>query len=257
MTHYVIREDGIKVEGLTKEQVYEIINGTTGEVPEGVDEEFITKLRELNAGDAVSVWVGTNAEYNAIEEKQEGVLYIIADSTFYEDLEATLTGFDEKIQAVEDNMAQVESDTESTLTQMQSDIEEINNNLSYVYDKMSAPPIITWSQSENPTYQQIDIQCNIKTNEMVPLESRQTTSRYTFTVPHAMTHYAFIIYFHVDIGNEDASGTVRLVITNNYDPSKVTDVSYDLHATDGQHRGYTNIAQETTFYADVTITGLV
>lgn len=90
MTFYVVQKDGVKVEGLTKEQIYELISGTTGKTPQGVDEAFITKLKELNKNGNVSIWVGSSAEYNAIEVKDQNTLYVITDDTFYEDVQSTL-----------------------------------------------------------------------------------------------------------------------------------------------------------------------
>ena len=101
MIYHVIREDGVKVEGLTKEQVYELINGTTGEIPKGVDEAFITKLKELNEGGNVSFWVGTNAEYNAIEAKDDNTVYVVIDDTFFEDLDDAMAGIEARIDTLQ------------------------------------------------------------------------------------------------------------------------------------------------------------
>lgn len=105
MTYYVIREDGVRTESLTKEQIYELVAGTSGEIPSGLDEAFITKLKELNKGNASSIWIGTSAEYNAIEEKNDNVLYVLLDDTFYSDLEAWQANIVERIEAIEKKLA--------------------------------------------------------------------------------------------------------------------------------------------------------
>lgn len=104
MTYYVIREDGVREEGLTREQINELIAGTTGETPVGVDDAFITKLKELNRGEGASIWIGTNAEYNALEQRNQNVLYIILDDTFYTDLAAWQQDIETRINNIEKMM---------------------------------------------------------------------------------------------------------------------------------------------------------
>lgn len=129
MTSYVIREDGVKIEGLTKEQIYELINGTTGEVPEGVDEAFITKLKELNKGGNASIWIGTNTEYNMLETKDQNTLYVITDDTYYEDTAEHLEALDSRMDAVEEGFTNFQNGMNN---QFNSFKEEINNEVNSI-----------------------------------------------------------------------------------------------------------------------------
>lgn len=117
MTYSVIREDGVRVEGLTKEQVYELIYGTTGKVPTGVDEGFITKLKEQRAQADVSIWVGTNAEYNALETKDDNVLYVVTDDPFFQEL-------DERMKVIEDSIATIDPTLRTMMDQKTAEIDE-------------------------------------------------------------------------------------------------------------------------------------
>ena len=117
MTYSVIREDGVRVEGLTKEQVYELIQGTTGKVPAGVNEGFITKLREQRAQADVSIWVGSNAEYNALETKDDNVLYVVTDDPFFQE-------FDERMKVIEDSIATIDSTLKTMMDQKTAEIDE-------------------------------------------------------------------------------------------------------------------------------------
>lgn len=117
MTYSVIREDGVRVEGLTKEQVYELIQGTTGKVPAGVDEGFITKLKEQRAQADVSIWVGSNAEYNALETKDDNVLYVVTDDPFFQEL-------DERMKAIEDSIATIDPTLRTMMDQKTAEIDE-------------------------------------------------------------------------------------------------------------------------------------
>lgn len=136
MTFYVTREDGVKIEGLTKEQIYELINGTTGEVPEGVDEAFITKLKEVNKGENSSVWIGTNAEYNAIQTKDDNTLYVITDDTYYEDVQNSLNELDDRMGTVEQGFV----DYKGTMNNEFSVFEEgIQDQLDEIWEHLNAP----------------------------------------------------------------------------------------------------------------------
>jgi hypothetical protein len=87
MAYYVICDDDSKHESMTKEQILAAItqaikNGSIGDIDTG----FVTRLKEKNGGGAVTIWVGTRAQYNAITEKEVNCLYIITDDTTGEDI---------------------------------------------------------------------------------------------------------------------------------------------------------------------------
>lgn len=77
--YYVICEDDCKVEGMTKEQTIAAIAEATGNVPQSIDEAFISQLVNQKDGSSVKVWKGTRAEYNALTEKDAGTIYHITD----------------------------------------------------------------------------------------------------------------------------------------------------------------------------------
>ena len=79
-TYYVICEDKCLFESMTKEQIVAAIAEATGSAPTDVDAAFITKIKEQNAGKELKFWIGTQAQYNAIAEPVEDVLYLITDN---------------------------------------------------------------------------------------------------------------------------------------------------------------------------------
>ena len=83
-----------KYETMTKEQILAAITQAveTGSIGD-VDTGFITKVKETNGGRYVTFWVGTQAEYNALETKATNCLYIISDDTSGADLENRLQEF--------------------------------------------------------------------------------------------------------------------------------------------------------------------
>lgn len=64
--YYVLCESNCKFESMTKEQIIAAIAEATGNTVTDVDAAFITKIKEQNRGTAVKIWVGTQAEYNAL-----------------------------------------------------------------------------------------------------------------------------------------------------------------------------------------------
>lgn len=93
VVYNVFNGDDCAFESMTKEQIYELIANSIaqGELA-GVNAEnpFITRIKEQNKGVPLTFWVGTQAEFNAIEEKAENCFYIITDSTAQEDIENDL-----------------------------------------------------------------------------------------------------------------------------------------------------------------------
>lgn len=79
--YYCFCGSNCKYETMTKEQILAAITQavSTGSVGD-VDTGFVTTVKEKNGGRAVTFWVGTQAQYNALAEKEENCMYIITDS---------------------------------------------------------------------------------------------------------------------------------------------------------------------------------
>lgn len=89
--YYCFCDANCKFETMTKEQILAAIEqavngGTIGDVDAG----FITKVKEKNGGNSVTFWVGTQAQYNAIAEREQNCLYIITDETTFDDVAKTV-----------------------------------------------------------------------------------------------------------------------------------------------------------------------
>lgn len=78
-TVYVICDTNCRYEGMTKEQIIAAIAEATGNTPTGIDDAFITKLKEQNANGTVKLWIGTTAQFNAVATKDENTLYLLTD----------------------------------------------------------------------------------------------------------------------------------------------------------------------------------
>lgn len=97
-TFYVLAGDNCKFESMSKEQILAAITQavSTGEIKD-VDTGFVTKIKELNKNKQLSFWVGTTAEYNAIETKLENCFYITTDDD-------TLAGLQQEIESLQSSI---------------------------------------------------------------------------------------------------------------------------------------------------------
>lgn len=130
--YFVICEDNCKFESMTKEQIIEAIAEATGETPVHIDDAFITKIKELNANNQLKWWVGTEAQYNALEEKDLTTLYIIYDASEYDDLLVEIQELQAQIEALNEKAPMYQYST-TDLEPGVSDLE--TGTLYFVYEE--------------------------------------------------------------------------------------------------------------------------
>lgn len=101
MAFYVLCDKNCKYESMTKEQILTAIEQAVnnGNI-ENVDAGFVTKIKEQNSGTALSFWVGTQAQYNALKGRAENCFYIITDDTTLADINTAIEEQGQSIQAV-------------------------------------------------------------------------------------------------------------------------------------------------------------
>lgn len=108
---------------LTEEQIITLITNivNTGSVGD-IDTGFVTSLVEQNKHKALKFWVGTQAEYDAVQTKIANTFYIITDDRFREDVQTALNS----LQAQINNIVQTNYDTE--ITALQESIQELEES---------------------------------------------------------------------------------------------------------------------------------
>lgn len=116
--YYVICDDNCRFPAMTKEQIIAAIEAATGHVPseQDIDQAFITKIKELNKNAELQWWVGTEAQYNALSEKDVHTLYIITDVSEYDDFEA-------RISAMEQDLANYKQDVDDEIEDFEQTVE--------------------------------------------------------------------------------------------------------------------------------------
>ncbi len=104
--YYVIGYGNNLIESLTKEQILAAITqAVESHSIADVDTGFVTTLKEQNSNTGLKFWVGTTAQYNAIEQKDENCFYVLTDDTELDDfaeaiqnLNTTVSGATEQIE---------------------------------------------------------------------------------------------------------------------------------------------------------------
>lgn len=101
--YYVLCENNCKFESMTKEQILTAIEQaiSTGEIGD-CDTGFITRIKEQNNGAGLTFWVGTQAEYNALDPKVNNCFYIITDDTTTADIAREIETLKERLSPVEE-----------------------------------------------------------------------------------------------------------------------------------------------------------
>jgi len=105
MAHYIYDDLNNRIEGLSKEEIYALIDEViaSGELPTEAQTAFVTALKSIVDGNPYKIGFCTTAEYNELEaqgELQEDALYIITDDSSYNDL---INYIDNKILELKNN----------------------------------------------------------------------------------------------------------------------------------------------------------
>lgn len=100
---YCLCEHNCKFETMTKEQILAAITqaveaGAIGDVDKG----FVSRVVEQNKQGTLYFWVGTQAEYNALETIASDCHYFITDDSTKADIYATIAQFADYLKAVEE-----------------------------------------------------------------------------------------------------------------------------------------------------------
>lgn len=96
--YYVISDDNCKFESMTKEEIIAaIVQYMESHEITDVDTGFITTLKEQNHGTGLTFWLGTQAEYNALETHVPNCFYIISDDSTVDDLQEVVNSLQETV----------------------------------------------------------------------------------------------------------------------------------------------------------------
>lgn len=132
MAYYVFDDAKNLFEGMTKEQIVNAIASATGLPPEQIDADVITSaIKEQNAQKNVNLWVGTQNEYNAIQQPDENTLYVVTDPHETNELQSQIA----QLQAQVDNLIAPNTNnaTGFVIQKLESDPLPLEYNSTYQY----------------------------------------------------------------------------------------------------------------------------
>ena len=90
--YYVIAEGNNLYESMTKEEILAAITqAVSTHAIADVDTGFVTTVKETNRNKGLTFWIGTSAEYNAIQTKVPDCFYILTDDPMLDDIESAVT----------------------------------------------------------------------------------------------------------------------------------------------------------------------
>lgn len=123
--YYCLCGDNCKFETMTKEQIITAIAEATGKTPTNIDSAFITKVKEQNKGTALYFWIGTTAEYNALETKDEFCYYIKTDDTTLDDMYNAIKDIRNVVEELQGGVEEAKHD----VAELQNDVAELQHNV--------------------------------------------------------------------------------------------------------------------------------
>lgn len=140
--YFCFCNDNCKFETMTKEQIIAAIAEATGNTPTEIDAAFITKIKEQNKGNSLIFWLGTTAEYNAIETKDPNCFYIKTDDTTIEDITTAITTIIDEIEEIKKNIPSFKR-----LLTAEDDLNDIKESGVYFYSSTSVPANCPYSNA--------------------------------------------------------------------------------------------------------------
>lgn len=106
-------ESDSSYESMTKQEIITaIVNAVEGGTVGDIDTGFVTIIKEINKNIGLRFWVGTTAEFNALTEKPDNVLYIKTDDTSAEDINNAIAALQETLATMEETLADLETEVE-------------------------------------------------------------------------------------------------------------------------------------------------
>lgn len=132
--YYVICDDNCKFESMTKEQILAAITQAveSHEITD-VDTGFVTKIKELNGNTPLQFWVGTQAQYNALEEPAQNVFYIITDDTTVPDLQNAVAALQTATSELENDVDTLQTNVGS-ISMVAQTLITIKNETDFTFD---------------------------------------------------------------------------------------------------------------------------
>jgi hypothetical protein len=105
--YYVLSAGNNLTESMTKEQILSAITqAVESHTISDVDTGFVEKVKEQNSRSNLKFWVGTTAQYNALETKENNCFYILTDDLQFEDMESDIANLQSSVTEIQTTLAE-------------------------------------------------------------------------------------------------------------------------------------------------------
>lgn len=188
-------------EAMTKEQILAaIVEAVEGGIISDVNTGFVTTIKEQNNGVGLMFWVGTTAQYNALAEHENNVLYIKTDDTSAQAINSAIAALQEtatsqggSISTILTTLASVKSVTDAI--EFVEDAEDPTLTLKQIFEKYASKNYVQYSLTScsTPIYpENVTPQAQSSNNVIVTLESNYGNGKFIWS--HNSDIYACNIY---------------------------------------------------------------
>lgn len=109
---FVFDEKLCKAEGLTKEQIINLIAEATGTTPSHVDEGFISTIVETNRSRSIHIWKGSKSAFEALDSYDPNTLYVIEDDTTLDDMASAYDELEADRQEIHQSISSLRTDVD-------------------------------------------------------------------------------------------------------------------------------------------------
>ena len=202
---WVFCDDNCKFEAMTKEQVLNAIAEATGQTITDIDEAFITKIKEQNGNRNLKFWIGTKAQYNAIQTPDNDVAYIITDDDPLEDITESLIDIYQKLSTIDDYVYFTYVVNGWAVRKWVSGKIEAEKTITQNIERLSYPPIARSNQIR------INYPSDVFTNvSAVPTVNINDVNSWIGGVSFGSNDVAFYIY-SATTGTQNTKITIKVV----------------------------------------------
>lgn len=96
--YYCYCESNCRYETMTKEQILAAIaQAAAGGLVFDAEAAIVSKIKNMNTGGALTLWVGTQAQYNALTSVDPNCVYIKTDDAWQQNIETALRSHIENV----------------------------------------------------------------------------------------------------------------------------------------------------------------
>lgn len=224
MNKYVTREDGAFIQSMSKQEVEELVSDV-----QNLGDVAISEIVETNRQKPKKVWLGTSAEYDALQTKDENTVYFVTGDVFQQ--------INDKIAEIESSIDELKSEVEAELPSFVSQVETLVNdfrdsNCKDPYCSELNYQHIYLSVISSSSYRTFTLNYTIPTTwngksryitQMIRLFNVSKYTDFTLTVSVRAESFVDASYtesYHVKIGSEDireiSTGVYEVVYKDHY-----------------------------------------